>query len=80
MASSHPILAVAFSEESESWNISVIWPGEGHRERDTYGPYDGFIEARKCADGIALRLTEDGHTAPQIIVLAGALWGKVTAF
>jgi hypothetical protein len=39
-----------------------------------------LIQARESAAGIALRVTEEGGSAPQIIVLAGSLWGKVTTF
>ena len=49
-------------------------------EIEVYGPFGGFIKARECAEGVALRLTEDGAPAPQIIVLAGVLWGKQTTF
>ena len=77
---SHAIIEVAYSEEEKRWGIGVFWPGEQSRTRETYGPFSGFIQARERADGIALKLTEEGEPAPQIIVLAGALWGKVTTF
>ena len=76
----HAIIEVAYSQEARHWSVSVFWPDERHRGNETYGPFGGFIKARECAEGVALRLTEDGAPAPQIIVLAGVLWGKQTTF
>jgi hypothetical protein len=77
---SQPIIEVAYSQEAMSWNVSMFWPGEQHRAPETYGTYRRFKQARDCATGVALKATEAGDPSPQIIVIAGVLWGKQTAF
>lgn len=76
----HAIIEVAFAPETADWHVTAFWPGQPHKGQETYGPYGSFIEARTCADGAALKLTEYGGPAPQVIVMAGTLWGKATAF